>query len=98
MTPFFQMTLVPQISHTEWYRGRGGPSDGASSSAGRGETEIEPALFHHPTATASGMGPMALAVPPRTREEAVLGTVVFGQRLQSLPGPLQLPCGQQPAR
>lgn len=65
MAPFFQMTLVLQISQTEWYRGCGGPSDRASSSAGRREPGIEPALPHTPPpqTTALGMGLIALGVP-----------------------------------
>lgn len=36
MTLFFQMTLVPKISQTAWYRGCGDPSDRDSSSATTG--------------------------------------------------------------
>lgn len=59
MTPFFQMTLVLQISHTEWYRGRGGSSDRASSSAGKREPWMEPPLLHHPYNHGFGKGLIA---------------------------------------
>lgn len=57
MTPFFQMTLVPKISQTAWYRGCGDPSDRDSSSAGTGGLKIEPAPSHRPGTVALGRGP-----------------------------------------
>lgn len=102
------MTLVPKISQTAWYRGCGDPSDKDSSSAGTAGPGLQPAPSHRPWHCRFREGARrprcSRQPPPRTCEEALLvaravvGAVAFGQCLQGLPGPLQLPRGQQPAR